>query len=105
MGHNGSIYAGASIRRSTAKHLIDATPGEGVLIHLDEWFAKNSIQEGKLVRQDDVFSSPHSAVVIFSNKDSKGITRHIHVTLDEIIFVYKGEGEMYINRKWIPVIR
>jgi mannose-6-phosphate isomerase-like protein (cupin superfamily) len=24
-------------------------------------------------------------------------------TADEIVFVYKGEGEMYINSKWVPV--
>ena len=28
--------------------------------------------------------------VVFS-KDTKGIGRHIHVTVDEIVFVYKGE--------------
>jgi mannose-6-phosphate isomerase-like protein (cupin superfamily) len=87
----------------TAKYLIDATPGEGVLIHLDEWFAKNPIKEGEVGRSDNVFSSPRSAVFIGSTKDPKGIGRHIHVTVDEIVFVYKGEGEMYINGKWVPV--
>ena len=39
-----------------------------------------------------------------TNKDQKPlIGRHIHLTVDEIIFVYKGEGEMYINGKWVPV--
>jgi len=27
----------------------------------------------------------------------------MHVTVDEVIFIYKGEGEMYINGKWVPV--
>jgi mannose-6-phosphate isomerase-like protein (cupin superfamily) len=87
----------------TAKYLIDATPGEGVLIHLDEWFAKNPIKEGEVGRSDNVFSSPRSAVFVGSTKDPKGIGRHIHVTVDEIVFVVKGEGEMYINGKWVPV--
>jgi mannose-6-phosphate isomerase-like protein (cupin superfamily) len=87
----------------TAKYLIDATPGEGVPIHLSEWFAANPIKEGEVSRSDNVFSSPRSAVFIGSSKDPKGIGRHIHVTVDEIVFIYKGEGEMYINGKWVPV--
>jgi quercetin dioxygenase-like cupin family protein len=31
------------------------------------------------------------------------IGRHIHTSAEEIVFVYKGTGEMYINGKWIPV--
>ena len=54
-------------------------------------------------RSDNVFSSPRSALFIGSNKDPKGIGRHMHVTVDEIVFMYKGEGEMYINGKWVPV--
>jgi len=56
-----------------------------------------------LSRSDNVFSSPRSAVNIGTSRCSKGIGRHMHVTVDEIIFVYKGEGEMYINGKWVPV--
>ncbi len=103
----GAIVAaflmGQVLAAPTAKYLIDATPGEGVLINLDEWFAKNPIKEGEVGRSDNVFSSPRSAVFIGSNKDPKGIGRHIHVTVDEIVFVYKGEGEMYLNGKWVPV--
>jgi mannose-6-phosphate isomerase-like protein (cupin superfamily) len=87
----------------TAKYLIDATPGEDVLINLDEWFATHPIKEGALGRSDNVFSSPRSALFIGSTKYHKGIGRHMHVTTDEIVFVYKGEGEMYINGKWVPV--
>ena len=87
----------------TARYLIDATPGEDVLIHLDEWFAKNTIKAGELNRIDNIFTSPRSAVFVSSSKNPTGITRHIHVTVDEIVFVYKGEGEMYINGKWVPV--
>ena len=99
----GAFLMGQVLAAPTAKYLIDATPGEDVLIHLDEWFAKNPIKEGEVGRSDNVFSSPRSAVFIGSSKDPKGIGRHIHVTVDEIVFVYKGEGEMYINGKWVPV--
>ncbi len=103
----GSILAafviGQVLAAPTAKYLIDATPGEGVLINLDEWFVNHPMKEGEVGRSDNVFSSPRSAVFIGSSKDPKGIGRHIHVTVDEIVFVYKGEGEMYVNGKWVPI--
>jgi quercetin dioxygenase-like cupin family protein len=103
----GAIIAafliGQVLAAPTAKYLIDATPGESVLIHLDQWFAEHPMKEGEVGRSDGVFSSPRSAMFVGSSKDTKGIGRHIHVTVDEIVFVYKGEGEMYINGNWVPV--
>jgi mannose-6-phosphate isomerase-like protein (cupin superfamily) len=98
-----AFLVGQVLAAPTAKYLIDSTPGEDVLINLDEWYSTHPITEGKLGRSDNVFSSPRSAVFVGSNKDTKGIGRHIHVTVDEVIFIYKGEGEMYINGKWVPV--
>ena len=98
-----AFLLGQVLAAPTAKYLLDATPAEDVLIHLDEWFANNPIKEGELSRSDNVFSSPRSAAFIGSTKDSKGIGRHMHVTVDEIVYIYKGEGELYINGKWVPV--
>ena len=98
-----AFLAGQVLGAPTAKYLIDSTPGEDVLINLDQWFSTHPIKEGELGRSDNVFSSPRSAVFVGSNKDPKGIGRHIHLTVDELVFIYKGEGEMFINGKWVPV--
>jgi len=98
-----AFLAGQVLGAPTAKYLIDSTPGEDVLINLDEWFSTHPVKEGQLGRSDNVFSSPRSALFIGTNKDPKGIGRHMHVTVDELVFIYKGEGEMYINGKWVPV--
>jgi hypothetical protein len=66
-----AFLMGQVLAAPTAKYLIDATPGEDVLIHLDEWFAKNPIKEGQLNRSDNVFLSPRSAVNIASTKDER----------------------------------
>jgi mannose-6-phosphate isomerase-like protein (cupin superfamily) len=102
-GYSFGFLAGQVLGAPTAKYLIDSTPGEDVLISLDQWFSTHPIKEGQLSRSDNVFSSPRSALFIGSNKDTKGIGRHMHVTVDELVFIYKGEGEMYINGKWVPV--
>jgi hypothetical protein len=74
-----AFLLGQVLAAPTAKYLLDSTPAEDVLIHLDQWFANNPIKEGELSRSDNVFSSPRSAAFIGSTKDSKGIGRHMHV--------------------------
>lgn len=98
-----AFLAGQVLGAPTAKYLIDSTPGEGMLIHLDEWFPAHPIKEGQLTQRDSPFSSPRAELLIFTTKDTKGLGRHIHITVDEVVFVYKGEGEIYLNGKWIPV--
>lgn len=96
------FLVGQVVAAPTGKYLIDSTPGEDVLINLNEWIPAHPIKEGQ-GRSDVVFQSPRSTVIIGSNRDTKGIGRHLHLTVDEIVFIYKGEGEMYINGKWVPV--
>ena len=40
---------------------------------------------------------------MLTTKSPKGLGRHIHVAVREIVFLYKGEGEMYFNDNWVPV--
>ncbi|MGA3175262.1 MAG: cupin domain-containing protein [Syntrophorhabdales bacterium] len=102
----GSVFLffsfGLAAAAPVAKHLIDSVPGEAVLIHLDDWFTSHPGKVGDS-RGDMVFQSPRSSVSLTTNKDTKGLGRHLHTTVDEIIYVYKGAGEMYINGKWVPV--
>jgi quercetin dioxygenase-like cupin family protein len=96
------IFCGQVSAAPMAKHLIDSTPDQAVIIGLDEWFATHPIKEGT-GRSDKIFESPRNSVTLTTNKDPKGIGRHIHTSVDEIIYVHKGAGEMYINGKWAPV--
>ncbi len=99
----GAFLMGTVLAAPSAKHLVDATPPESVLVSLPDWYAAHPIKEGTKGRSDNIFSSPRSAVNINSSTDTKGLGRHIHTNVDEIIYVYKGEGEIYINGKWTPV--
>ncbi len=81
---------------------IDSTPPESIVVNLDEFYAQHALKPGDPTRADKVFSSPRCTVNLVSNKGPL-LGRHIHASCDEIVFVYKGSGEMYINDKWIPV--
>jgi quercetin dioxygenase-like cupin family protein len=88
--------------RAEEKKAIDSTPPESIVVNLDEFYALHPLKPGEPTRADKVFSSPRCVVNLVSNKGPL-IGRHIHTSSDEIVFVYKGTGEMYINGKWIPV--
>jgi quercetin dioxygenase-like cupin family protein len=97
-----AFFLGQAAAAPMAQHLIDSVPPQAVLIHLDEWFASHPSKEGAS-RGEIVFESPRTTAALTTNRDAKGLGRHIHTTVDELIYVYKGAGEMYINGKWVPV--
>lgn len=80
----------------------DSIPDKSILINLDDYCAKNPLKPEEPTRADKVFSSPRCAVNVVQNKGPL-IGRHIHSSADEIVFVYKGSGEMYLNGQWVPV--
>jgi quercetin dioxygenase-like cupin family protein len=85
-----------------AKNLIDSTPAESIVVNLDDFYASHPLKAGEPSRNDKIFESPRCVVTLVTNKGPL-IGRHIHTSAEEIVFVYKGTGEMYINGKWIPV--
>ena len=95
------LLSGQTPAQPLAKHLIDSKPGEAVLIGLGEWFAAHPLKEGK-VRNERVYESSRDTINMLVLKDVT-IGRHLHTSVDEIVYVYKGSGELNLNGKWVPV--
>jgi mannose-6-phosphate isomerase-like protein (cupin superfamily) len=95
------LFSGQALAQPLAKHLVDSKPGEAVLLSLGDYFAANPLKEGK-ARSDRVYESSRDTINLLIVKDTT-IGRHLHTNVDEIVYVYKGSGEMNINGKWVPV--
>jgi len=95
------LFSGQVLAEPIAKHLIDAKPGEALLFDVEKWFQARPIEKGPL-RAETVFQSPRAQVVFIRGKGAL-LGRHIHTHVDEIVYVYKGRGEMYVNGKWVQV--
>ena len=95
------LFLGQAMGQPVAKHLIDSKPAQAVLISLGDWFPANPLKEGK-IKSDRIYESSRGTVNLLAIKDTK-VGMHLHTTVDEIVYVYKGAGEMYINGKWVPV--
>jgi quercetin dioxygenase-like cupin family protein len=95
------LFSGEVLAEPIAKHLIDAEPGEALLLDVEEWFQAHPIEKGS-VRLGPVFKSPR-AQVFFGRIKGAPIGRHIHTHCDELVYVFKGQGEIYLNGKWTPI--
>jgi mannose-6-phosphate isomerase-like protein (cupin superfamily) len=95
------VFSGQVWAEPIAKHLIDAEPGEALLFDVEEWFQAHPIEKGS-IRYETVFKSPRVQVSFIRLKGAP-LGRHIHTQVDELVYIYKGRGEMYINGKWTPV--
>jgi mannose-6-phosphate isomerase-like protein (cupin superfamily) len=95
------LTTGKALAPPVAQHLIDAKPPEAQLFDAEKWFQDHPIEKGG-IRSETVFLSPRAQVNFLRIKGSP-LGRHIHSQVDEIVYIYKGRGEMYINGKWVPV--
>jgi quercetin dioxygenase-like cupin family protein len=95
------LFSGQVLAEPIAKHLIDAEPGEALLLDVEKWFQAHPIEKG-LIRYGTVFKSPRVQVAFILIKGAP-LGRHIHTQVDELVYVYKGRGELYLNGKWTPV--
>ena len=84
------------------KSLLDTQFDKGLIIHLDEFYASHPVPAGEPTRGDNVFVSPRVKVDIVTNVGPNLLGLHEHTTCEEIVYIHKGQGEMYIGGKWVP---
>jgi quercetin dioxygenase-like cupin family protein len=77
--------------------LLDTQYKKGALFNMDDWYAKNPPEKGKTMRSDPVMGTMRGQLMI---AQSPALGVHYHGSADEIIYCYKGAGEMYINGEW-----
>jgi quercetin dioxygenase-like cupin family protein len=94
------LSTGKALAQPIAKHLLDAKPPEALLFDVEKWFKDHPIEKGN-ARIETVFLSPRAQVLFIRGKGAI-LGRHIHSQLDELVYIYKGRGEIYLNGKWVP---
>lgn len=105
-GGNDRVFLNSDI--TTAKpgavvgnwSLLDTQHKKGVIINMDEWYAKNPIEAGKTWRSDSAMGTLRGQLMI---AQMPGLGPHYHGSADEIIYAYKGTGEMFINGEWVKI--
>ena len=78
--------------------LVDTHFKAGGVTNLDAWYAAHPIPEGAKGRGDNYMGTPRNQVVIGQNPAA---LLHYHGSIDEVIYTYKGAGEVYTNGEWV----
>jgi quercetin dioxygenase-like cupin family protein len=105
-GGNDRVFLNSDI--TTAKpgavvgdwSLLETQYKKGYILNMDDWYAAHPIESGKTMRSDPVMGTLRGQLM-FAQMPSLGV--HYHGSADEIIYTYKGAGEMYINGEWTKV--
>ena len=80
--------------------LLDTQYKKGAIFNLDEWYAAHPFEPGKTMRIDAAMGTLRSQLMIAQRPS---LPVHYHGSADEIIYIYKGVGELYINEEWVKV--
>ena len=80
--------------------LLDTQYKKGAIFNLDEWYAAHPFEPGKTMRIDAAMGTLRSQLMIAQRPS---LPVHYHGSADEIIYIYKGVGELYINGEWVKV--
>ena len=80
--------------------LLDTQYKKGYIFNLDAWYAAHPIEPGKTMRIDAAMGTPRSQLMI---AQMPSLPVHYHGSADEIIYIYKGVAELYINGNWVKV--
>jgi quercetin dioxygenase-like cupin family protein len=80
--------------------MVDTQFKTNVLIPLEEWYPAHPILAGQTMRLDLPMGTMRNQMVIASKPQ---LGPHYHGSADEIIYVYRGEGEELINGKWLKL--
>lgn len=86
----------------TLKGLVDSTPGESVLIHLQDFYAQRALPETGVDSQV-AFDCPRTQLMIRTAAKGTTVGTHFHTVCDEYVIVVGGKGEILVNGEWKPV--
>ncbi|MGO9122155.1 MAG: cupin domain-containing protein [Desulfomonilaceae bacterium] len=102
-GGNDRVFLNSDI--TTAKEgavvgnwsLLDTQYKKGYVYNMDQWYAAHPVESGKTMRSDPVMGTLRSQLMF---AQMPALPVHYHGSADEIIYTYKGTGEIYINGEW-----
>ncbi len=80
--------------------LLDTQYKKGYIFNMDEWYAKHPIEPGKTMRIDPAMGTMRNQLNI---AQMPALPVHYHGSADEMIYCYKGAGELYINGEWVKL--
>jgi mannose-6-phosphate isomerase-like protein (cupin superfamily) len=80
-----------------------ANTTEQILTQIDDILAANPMKATDKVQLINVAQDDTVSINIARAREGAGLKPHVHKTHDEMVYIIKGSGQMFINGKWIDV--
>ncbi len=98
-----TIFACLVLSFATASPAKAANTTEQILTRIDDILKANPLKATDKVQIINVVQSDTVTINVVRIVEGAGLKHHIHKTHDEMAYVIKGSGQMFINGKWIDV--
>ena len=80
-----------------------ANTTEQILTQIDDILKANPMKATDKVQLINVAQDDTVTINVARAREGAGLKPHIHKTHNEMVYIIKGSGQMFINGKWIDV--
>jgi mannose-6-phosphate isomerase-like protein (cupin superfamily) len=98
-----TIFACLVLSFVTAPPAKAANAPEQVLTQIDDILKANPLKATEKAQIINVAQDDTATINVVRLREGAGLKPHIHKTHDEMVYIIKGTGQMFINGKWIDV--
>ena len=98
-----TIFACLVLSFVTAVPVQAANTTEQILTQIDDILAANPMKATDKVQLINMAQDDTVTVNVVRFREGAVLKPHIHKTHDEVAYIVKGSGQMFINGKWIDV--
>jgi mannose-6-phosphate isomerase-like protein (cupin superfamily) len=68
---------------------------------INDLLEKNPLPAGKKAQLISIVESDAATVNLIRSTEGAGLKPHFHRTHNEILYAIQGEGQLFINNKWV----
>ena len=98
-----TIFACLFLSFVTAAPVKAANTTEQVITQIDDILTANPLKATDKAQVINVAQDDTVTINVVRFVEGAGIKPHIHKTHDEMVYIIKGSGQMFIDGKWIDV--
>jgi mannose-6-phosphate isomerase-like protein (cupin superfamily) len=98
-----TIFACLILSFVTAPPAKAASAPEQVLTQIDDILKANPLKATEKAQIINVAQDDTATINVVRLREGAVLKPHIHKTHDEMVYIIKGTGQMFINGKWIDV--
>ncbi len=80
-----------------------ANTTDQVITQVDDILNANPLKAGEKIQMINIAQDDTVSLLLIRLAEGAEVKPHFHKTHDEIVYVIKGSGQMFVNDKWIDV--